>query len=134
MKAIINNTDLSNHHLIEKVYFEDQEAKNNVEIIDYYEDQVKGQVFMSLYSPLFSENQQKIYIRENKLIIIVSETIHSLSKTTYVSDWQNYSQQSYIRMRNISLFLPGDNFYLLRHFLIPEKFLLNIIIGKVIDN
>jgi len=134
MKAIINNTDLSNHHLIEKVYFEDQEAKNNVEIIDYYEDQVKGQVFMSLYSPLFSENQQKIYIRENKLIIIVSEIIHSLSKTTYVSDWQNYSQQSYIRMRNISLLLPGDNFYLLRHFLIPEKFLLNIIIGKAIDN
>ena len=91
MKAIINNTDLSNHHLIEKVYFEDQEAKNNVEVIDYYEDQVKGQLFMSLYSTLFSENQQKIYIRENKLIIIVSETIHSLSKTTYVSDWQNYT-------------------------------------------
>ena len=134
MKAIINNTDLSNHHVIEKVYFEDQETKKDVEIIDYYEDQVKGQLFMSLYSPLFSENQQKIYIRDNKLIIIVSEIIHSVSKTTYVSDWQNYSQQSYIRMRNISLFLPGDNFYLLRHFLIPEKFLLNIIIGKVIDN
>jgi hypothetical protein len=134
MKAIINNTDLSHHHVIDKVYFEDQEAQNDVEIIEYCEEQVKGEVFLSLYSPLFSENHQKIYIRDNKLIIIVSEIIHSLPKTTYISDWQNYSQQSYVRMRNISLFLPGDNFYLLRHFLIPERFLLNIIIGKVIDN
>jgi len=134
MKAIINNTELLHNTIMGKVHFEDQEVSKEVKIIDYFEDPAKGQLIVSLYSQLFSENQQKIYIRDNKLIIIVSELINTVkSNNTYVSDWQSYSQQSYVRMRNISLFLPGDNFYLLRHFLIPEKYLLNIIIGKLIE-
>jgi len=135
MKANISSVQPSNNIGIETIRFENQELTNEVKIVDYFEDLQKGQLIISLYSQLFSESQLKISIRESKVIIIVSELI-GFNKTApmFVSDWQTYGQQSYVRMRNISLLLPGDNFYLLRHFVIPEKFLLNIIIGKLLEN
>lgn len=135
MKATINNIEISKNIGIEKVHFVNQEIADNVSIVDYFEDPVNGQLVISLYSELFSENQQKIFIRDNTLVIIVSQIIRTYkSDSAYVSDWQSFGQQSYIRMRNISLMLPGDNFYLLRHFFIPDKLLLKIFMRKLIDN
>lgn len=135
MKAIIGNSEPSNIIGMEKKLFENQQAADEVKIFEYVEDAEKGQLLISLYSQLFSESQLKISIRESKIVIIVSEQVgFGKSTTNYTSDWQTYSQQSYLRMRNISLFLPGDNFYMLRHFVVPEKFLLNIILGKLMEN
>lgn len=135
MKAIIGNNISANIIGMEKIHFENQDLAEEVKIVDYIEDSERGQLLISLCSKLFSESQLKISIRDNKIVIIVSELVgYNKSKTTYISDWQTYTQQSYVRMRNISLFLPGDNFYLLRHFVIPEQFLLNIILGKLIEN
>ena len=135
MKAIIGNSEPSNIIGMEKILFENQQAADEVKIFEYVEDAEKGQLLISLYSQLFSESQLKISIRESKIVIIVSEQVgFGKSTKNYTSDWQTYSQQSYVRMRNISLFLPGDNFYLLRHFIVPEKFLLSIILGKLMEN
>ena len=135
MKAIIGNSEPSNITGMEKNLFENQQAADEVKIFEYVEDTEKGQLLISLYSQLFSESQLKISIRESKIVIIVSEQVgFGKSTANYTSDWQTYSQQSYLRMRNISLFLPGDNFYLLRHFVVPEKLLLNIILGKLMEN
>lgn len=137
MKAIHNNTESFKNFGIEKIRIENHEfvKDNDVKIIDFYEDADKAQMVISLYSRLFSDNRQKIYISENKLVIIVSELVRTISPdTVYISDWLSYSQQSYTRFRNISMFLPGDNFYLLRHYFIPESYILNIIIGKLLNN
>lgn len=135
MKSLVYNTETPNRLGIENIYFENQKTREQVQIIDYFDDPQNGQLIISLRSQLFAENQQKIYLRENKLIIIVSELVRTCkSDSTYLSDWQTYGQQAYVRMRNISLFLPGDNFYLLRHYFVPEKLILNIVIGKLIDN
>lgn len=135
MQAFIGNTEPSNIIGMEKILFENQQVAEEVKIIEYAEDTEKGQLLISLYSQLFSESQLKISIRESKIVIIVTELVgFGNSSTTYISDWQTYSQKSYLRMRNVSLLLPGDNFYLLRHIVVPEKFLLNIILGKLIGN
>ena len=135
MKAIIDNYFPINLIGMEKVHFENQESAEYVKIVDYVEDPERGQLLISLYSHLFSESQLKISIRKSKIVIIVSELVgFNKSVATYISDWQTYGQQSYVRMRNVSLLLPGDNFYLLRHVVVPEKFLLNIILGKLIEN
>ncbi len=135
MQAFIGNTEPSNIIGMEKILFENQQVAEEVKIVEYAEDTEKGQLLISLYSQLFSESQLKISIRESKIVIIVTELVgFGNPSTTYISDWQTYSQKSYLRMRNISLLLPGDNFYLLRHIVVPEKFLLNIILGKLIGN
>ena len=135
MKAIIGNNIPINMIGMERVHFENQESAEYVKIVDYIEDLERGQLLISLYSQLFSESQLKISIRESKIIIIISELVgFNKSVATYISDWQTYSQQSYVRMHNVSLLLPVDNFYILRHVVVPEKFLLNIILGKLIEN
>ena len=135
MKAIIGGSESSNIIGMEKVHFENREVAHEVKLVNYFEDLEKGQLVISLYSKLFSESQFKISIRENKLVIIISVLMgFDKSGTTYISDWQTFGQRSYVRMRNISLMLPGDNFYLLRHVVVPEKLLLNIILGKLIEN
>lgn len=135
MQAFIGNTEPSNIIGMEKIIFENQQVAEEVKIVEYAEYTEQGQLLISLYSQLFSESQLKISIRESKIVIIVTELVgFGNSSNTYISDWQTYSQKSYLRMRNISLLLPGDNFYLLRHIVVPEKFLLNIILGKLIGN
>ena len=89
---------------------------------------------ITLYSQLFFEDSFKIMVHNNRLSIIISEMIEGSSPALQRFDWQGYSKQSYVRMRNVSLLLPGDNFYLLRHFLVPEQFLLKIILGHPAGN
>ena len=111
------------------------EEKKQIKIIESIEEPAKGLFFISLYSQLFSENTIKVFIRENKLIIFVTEIVDCReSASFYVSDWQNYFPQSYTRMRHVNLLLPGDNFFILRHFLVPEKFLLKIFLAKPSEN
>ncbi|HKI89134.1 MAG TPA: hypothetical protein VKA38_08910 [Draconibacterium sp.] len=134
MKTIINSNELSQNMETQKLPLLNLSGTDEVKIVDYEAIGGKGLFIISLYSQLFFEDRFKVTVHNNRLKIIISEIIegNSLSMARY--DWQNYAKQSYVRMRNISLLLPGDNFYLLRHFLVPEKFLLKIILGHPVEN
>lgn len=135
MKADIVKNESTNGINSGNIRFVNQEAKNEIQIIDYLEEPKNGQFIISLYSRLFLENQVKVFMRNNKLILFINEQIDATkSSMIYVSDWQNYYPQSYTRMRSVSLLLPGDNFFLLRQFLISEKFLLKIFLARLADN
>ena len=84
---------------------------------------------LSVFSLLFSKNNIKVSLKGNKIIIITSEMVNNENTNMYV-DWQIYQQKSYIRMRSINIILPGKNFYLLRHYFIPEEFQLKIILKR----
>jgi len=91
----------------------------------------KGQIIILLSSLLFSDDNVKIFIRENKMVIVVTEVVDtSHSATEFVTDWQRFAKNSYERIHNINLILPGDNFFLLRHYILPEKYLLKAILGQ----
>jgi len=134
MKAIINHNESPKNLEIQKVQLGNPNVTDEVKIIDYGAIGEKGLFIISLYSQLFFEDRFKVTVHNNRMSIIISELIEGSSPTLTWHDWQGYSKQSYIRMRNISLLLPGDNFYLLRHFLVPDKFLLKIILGHPVAN
>jgi hypothetical protein len=134
MKAIINHNESPKNPEIKKVQFGNLASTDEVKIIDYEAIGKKGLFIISLYSQLFFEDRFKITVHNNRMSIVLSELIEGSSPALARYDWQGYSKQSYFRMRNISLLLPGDNFYLLRHFLVPEKFLLKIILGHPLEN
>ena len=135
MKADIVKNEIANKINSGNIRFVNQEVTNEIKIVDYLEEPENGQFMISLYSHLFLENQVKVFLRNNKLILFINEQVDSTrSSMIYVSDWQSYYPQSYTRMRNVSLLLPGDNFFLLRHFLISEKFLLKIFLARLADN
>ena len=114
---------------------ESQETNKEVQIVDYLNETEKGQFLITLYSPFFSENQTDVIVRENRIILFITEKVYmSQSDTTYISDWHSFYPKSYTRLRNVKVLLPGDNFFLLRYFQISENFLLKIFLGKLDDN
>ena len=136
MKAIYNSkNEISANIYSGNTGFEKEEETDEVKVLDYWDVPDKNQVVVTLYSKLFSENQIKVFIRGNKIMILITEHVDSgKSATVYFSDWQSFYPQSYTRIRNISFLLPGDNFYLLRYFQVPEEFILKIILGRLINN
>ena len=132
MKAITDNFELNTTNFIEPFHFKIQDTHDNVEIVDYTEE--GGNIIISLYSLLFAEEKFRIFLHDDKLVIVVSEIVQSNQEEMPIVDWHRYSRRTYERFRNVSIILPGDNFYLLRHFLIPEKFLLKIFLGQIADN
>lgn len=134
MKAMINYNELPQNPIISKVQLDNFVGSGEVKVVNYEAIEGKGLFIISLYSQLFFEDRFKIAVHNDRVSVIVSEFVEGSSPALARYDWQGYSNQSYIRMRNISLLLPGDNFYLLRHFLVPEKFLLKIILGQPVEN
>ena len=134
MKTIINHNESSENIEIQKVQLGNPVGTDEIKVIDYEAIGKKGLFIISLYSQLFFEDSFKVTVHSNRMNIIISELMKGSSPALTRYDWQGYSKQSYVRMRNISLLLPGDNFYLLRHFLVPEKFLLKIILGQPVEN
>lgn len=122
-------TDFGDYHLM------NPGDESEVKVVDFKEENELGLFEISLYSCLFAISQLKIDIRGNKMVLLVSEQVESgRSRSVFVSDWQSYYPQSYTRMRTINLLLPGDNFFLLRHFLVPENYLLKVFLSRLADN
>jgi len=131
MKARINNS--SNVHLPAtgtEIYL-NPEITNDIRLVDFVRDPQKGQIIIFLSSLLFSDDNVKILIHDSRMVVIVTETVKNLySSRDFITDWQRYTQHSYERIHNINIILPGDDFYLLRHFVLPEKYLLKVILGQ----
>lgn len=122
-------TDFGDYHLM------NEKDEEEIKIVDFLEENEENKFVVSLYSALFAASQLKISIRGSQIVLLISEQVEATrSRSMFVSDWQSYNPQSYVRMRTVSLLLPGDNFFLLRHFLIPENHLLKIFLGRLADN
>ena len=136
MKAYTNfSNDISQLGTDINVYSNASDASKEVKLVDYTRDLDKGQIIILLSSLLFSDNKVRIYIRENKMVVVVTEVVDTTySPNNFVTDWQRFTKRTYERIHNLNLVLPGDNFYLLRHYVLPEKYLLKIILGKMVKN
>ena len=131
MKAGVSNIG-QNKRWIEPFHFRIQDTHDKVEIVDYTDE--NGGLIITLFSLLFNEDNFRFFLHENKLVIVITEKVQSARQELPVVDWHRFHGSTYERLRNVSIYLPGDNFYLLRHIVIPEKFLLKVILGQVKDN
>ena len=135
MKAYTNfSNDISQLGADVNLYTNSEVGKE-VKLVDYTRDLDKGQIIILLSSLLFSDNNVNIYIHENRMVVVVTEIVDTTySPNNFVTDWQRFTKRTYERMHNLNLVLPGDNFFLLRHLVLPEKYLLKIILGKTMEN
>ena len=135
MRAIMNGHEPINKTDFGKIKLGYDENSEEFKIVNYIEKPEQGQFIISIYSHLFSSNQLNVFMRGNRIVLFITEIVDSSkSETKYISDWQSFYPKSYTRMRSVSIVLPGDNFFLLRHFLVPDECLLKIILGQVIEN
>jgi hypothetical protein len=79
-----------------------------------------------------TEDNYRVFIKGNYLTVIVSEP-KEIKRPVRVHNmnWNINSQANYEVMKNVDIWLPGNNFYLIKHYTVPESQLLTIILGRM---
>ncbi len=135
MKNSSKQNEINDQFLYGRSPIVKHELENEIKIIDYLKETGNGQYLITLHSEVLVDNELVVIVRENRVILLVTEKVYpQRSGNVFTSDWQSFYPKSYIRMRNVKILLPGDNFYILRHFQIAESFLLKIFLGKMNEN
>lgn len=103
----------------------------NVSISGFSYNFLKNRYKLSIHSDLILKDNYTISLTDDKLIIVVSE-IREFIKPSYIHNIQtSYSEtNTYERIRSMDIYLPGKNFYIVRHYVIPAKNLLHIVLSK----
>jgi hypothetical protein len=133
MKTIYNNDMMIQYPEYELNQFVEPVPSDDFKIVGF--EKKKNLLTITIFSLLFPENEIKVKQHDNKIIIIATETVELNKKSPEVFvDWQMYIQKSYLKMRSFHVLLPGDNFYLIRHYLIPEQFELKILLQQPFES
>lgn len=124
-----------NHEIANKLNtpFVIKRNDNKVKINDFQQD--KDHYILELGALNLKSDNYRIFLKGHYLTLIVSE-IREISKPLHVHNmtWHLYKQQAYEVMKSIDIWLPGNNFYLVRHFVLPEDQTLKIILGTSLMN
>jgi hypothetical protein len=65
------------------------------------------------------------------LSIIISEPLEYLRPIhVHNIDWKTFSPQSFDLIKQADIWLPGDNFYIIRHLSFPDDNVLEVILGR----
>ena len=132
MQTIIYNNKLDKTQYPVEMFYSDNEIAKEIRIVDFMKKTEVGESTITLCSSIFLNNQVKVTIKNKKLILVISENVNTRKSIWMpVNDWEHCTRQTYKRIHNIGILLPGDNFYIIRHFLIPDKLFLRIVLGQL---
>jgi hypothetical protein len=106
--------------------------KSNVEIklMDFHK--VNRYYVLLLNVMNLSDDNYRIFLKGHYLSLIISEP-KEVSKPVHIHnmDWNLYNNQSYEILKSVDVWLPGDNFYLIKHYLLSEDQVLKVFLGKM---
>lgn len=112
------------------IFLQSNENDKSIKIIDFTVNQQSGRYYLILESVLFRNHPSSVSIDKNKLKIIIPDPVYiRYSNGLKKFGWNDNYSLSYFKLINFSVFLPGDNFYLVKNILIPEQYLLKVEMG-----
>lgn len=81
------------------------------------------------------EENYRIFLKSHYLTLIIS-TSREISKPIHVGNinWNLLEQQEYEVMKSVDIWLPGENYYMVKHYLIQEEQILNIFLSRMSYN
>jgi len=83
---------------------------------------------------LESDNYQ-LFLKGTCLTFIISEPwVSARPLHMHNVNWKIYNHQTYEVLKHADIWLPGDNFYLIKHVAYPENQLLEVILGTIYKN
>ncbi len=131
MKAAINLIEYPN--MGQKVPFIIKKNDFDINMVDYNSDKHYLEISLSYLN--LSNDNYRLFLNGHYLTLIVSE-VKEAKRPLHLHnmDWNIYRQHNYEVMRSLDVWLPGDNFYLVRHFLVPGNKILKIVLGKGLNN
>jgi hypothetical protein len=129
MKAIVK----TNRELIQNDRTPFLIKKNDVDIsiMDFHKIH-KDHYLLILGIDNISEDNYRLFINGRYLTVILSES-RELNRPVYVHhmNWGIFNTRNYEILKNVDIWLPGDNFYLIRHFSVPEDQVLKVFLGEM---
>lgn len=105
----------------------------NAKMVDFKRE---NQIYtITLGNLTLSYDNYRLFLNGHYLTLIISESKEAKRPLHLKNvEWDLYRQYKYEVMRNIDVWLPGDNFYLIKHFFVPESRELNIVLEERLLN
>ncbi len=131
MRTIMNST--ADMPKIIEYPFLDKKDDLKIELVNFQKSTKHFILQLSVIN-LESDNY-RLFLKGSCLTLVVSEP-HEYSRPIHIHDinWKIYNHQSYEVLKHSEIILPGDNFYIVRHFAYPESQLLEVILGNTYGN
>jgi hypothetical protein len=128
MKTTFKSTGLKiqrfDYPVIEKNI--DQEIK----IISYHMKNHKRSI-LKLEARNLKDDSYRVFLNGQRLSLIISESIE-YNRPLYLHniDWKVYNRQTYEVLKNVIIWLPEVNMYLLKYYKIPNSKIIKVILEK----
>ncbi|HYQ55923.1 MAG TPA: hypothetical protein VEP89_01165 [Draconibacterium sp.] len=105
------------------------DSTNQVEIaeVTYNPDR---NLELLLQSPLFIRTPRNIKILGDRLTLTLEEFVRAdYPDRAPEYAWASFFYHTYVRFHHISFLLPGDDFYMVKSMVLPDKLYLKIVLG-----
>jgi hypothetical protein len=89
------------------------------------------QLTLQIAGSCLKDNNYRLFIKGKYLTIVLIEE-KLVARPIYVHNlnWQQSDYSGYEKVKTFDIFLPGDNFYLIRHSFLTKDHVLNVILGQ----
>ncbi|WP_346858445.1 hypothetical protein [uncultured Draconibacterium sp.] len=135
MQTSIENNSPDYSKYLGGTYFQNNELPDDLKIVDYMKETENGESVITLYSQQLFSNKIKVNIRNERIILVISEIVDTRRNNGNAGNtWEVLNKHSYMRIHNIRIMLPGDNFYMLRNYELKGDLFLKIVLDQLIDN
>lgn len=104
------------------VLFSENQVSNNVELFDFEYNKDRSTFVLTFKSNLFKDNNYRISVESNVLSIQVREQ-NMVKKPNYFDSYDMlvYNNYTYERIKTVDFVLPGDNFFVVNHYALPDS-------------
>lgn len=123
MKSIVKQNNTDNSQLIG--YRKDQEIK----LMDV--EKTKHGYFLQIKINKLEKDNYRLFVKGKYLTILLVE-LKEVSRPIHFHNLKlhNFEDTYYEVIKSYDLWLPGDNFYLVRHFYVPADQILHVFLGR----
>ncbi len=131
MKTLEKRTN----HVENKIYMNSMINKNKIEIKLISLQKTNDRFLLQIELNNLRGDNYCILLKGNYLTLIISDK-KEISKPVYTRniDSREFDQPGYEIVKSVDFWLPGDNFYVLKHYFVQADQLLNIYLSRIRSN
>lgn len=128
MKTLVKEIDMGEGKLISPSVIQSNDEK--IKVIDFY--RLSRYHILQISINDIENDNYRIFLKGRYITLIISE-LREISMPMHIHNmnWNFENYHSYEVMKHVDILLPGDDFYLVRHYAILKKQVLIIVLGKI---
>ncbi len=129
MKTILKSTGINIHRLNYPVI--EKNIDQEIRIISFRRSNHNRSI-LKLEVMHLNHDNYRIFLNGQRLSLIISESMeYTRPLHLHNIDWKFYNRQTYEVLRNVIIWLPEVNMYLVKYYIIPNSQILKVILEKM---